>query len=80
MVFSLHYQNGTKESKGSQAKYQEIIIMPSIYVYGRQVGISRGSVGMGRSQVGTDRCKSRFSLHKSGLGLYKLGLIVTSCC
>ena len=57
---------GTKESKRFQAKYQEIIIMPSIYVYGRQVGISRGSVSIGRSQVGTDRYESGLSLHKSG--------------
>ena len=52
--FSLQYQNDTQESKKFQAKYQEIIIMPFIYVYGRQVGIGRGSVGIGRSQVGTD--------------------------
>ena len=70
---SLQYQNGTKESKRFQAKYQEIIIMPSMYVYGRQVGISRGSVGIGRSQVGTDRYESGLSLHKSGLGLHKSG-------
>ena len=78
--FSLQYQNDTKESKRFQAKYQEIIIMPLIYVYGRQVGIGRGSVGIGRSQVGTDRYKSGLSLHKSGLGLHKSGLIVTSRC
>ena len=63
-----------------QAKYQEIIIMPSVYVYGRQVGIGRGFVGIGRSQVGTDRYGSGLSLHKSGLGLHKSGLIVTSRC
>ena len=74
--FSLQYQNDTKESKMFQAKYQEIII----YVYGRQVGIGRGSVGIGRSQVGTYRYKSGLSLHKSGLGLHKSGLIVTSRC
>ena len=67
--FSLQYQNGTKGSKTFQAKYQEIIVIPSIYVYGRQVGISRGSMGIGRSQVGTDRYRSGRSLHKSGLGL-----------
>ena len=78
--FSLQYQNGTKESKRFQTKHHEIIIMPSINVYGRQIGISRGSVGIGRSQVGTDRYKSDFSLHKSGLGLHKSGLIVTSRC
>ena len=44
-VFSLQYQNSTKE----------IIIMPSLYVSRRQVGISRGSVSIARSQVGTDR-------------------------
>ena len=76
--FSLQYQNDTKESKRFQAKYQEIIIMSFIYVYGRQVGIGRGSVGIGRSQVGTDRYKSMLSLHKSGLGLHNSGLIVTS--
>ena len=54
-LFSLQYQNDSQESKRFQAIYQEIIIMPFIYVYGRQVGISRGSVGIGRSQVGTDR-------------------------
>ena len=77
---SLQYQNDTKESKGFQAKYQEIINLPFIYVYGRQVGIGQGSVGIGQSQVGTDRYKSGLSLHKSGLGLYKSGLIVTSRC
>ena len=48
----VQYQNGTKESKMFQANFQEIIIMPSIYVhvYGRQVGISRGSVGIGRDR------------------------------
>ena len=80
MFFSLQYQNGTKGSKTVQTKYQEIIIMPSIYVYGPQVGICRGSVGIGRSQVGTDRYESGLSLHKSGLGLLKSGLIVTSRC
>ena len=50
----------------------------SIYVYGRQVGIGRGSVGIGRSQVRTYCYKSSLSLHKSGLGLQKSGLIVTS--
>ena len=64
--FPLQYQNSTKESKRFQAKYQDIIIMPSLYVYGRQVGISRGSVCIGRSQVGTDRYKSGLSLHTSG--------------
>ena len=54
--------------------------MPFIYVYGRQVGIGRGSVGIGRSQVGTDNYKSGHSLHKSGLGLHKSVPIVTSCC
>ena len=78
--FSLQYQNDTQESKRFQAKYQEIIIMPFIYVFGRQVGIGRGSVGIGRSQVGTDRYKSGLSLHKSGLGLHKSWLIVTSRC
>ena len=70
----------TKESKKCQAKYmyQQIIIMPSIFVYGRQVGISWGSVGIGRSQVRTDLYKSGLSLHKLGLGLHKSGLIVTS--
>ena len=69
-----------KRARFFQAKYQEIIFMPSIYeyisyVFGRQVGISRGSVGIhvGRSQVGTDRYKSGLSLHKSGLGLHKSG-------
>ena len=82
MFFPLQYQNGTKESKRFHAKYQEIMIMFSIYVhvYGRQVGIRRGFVGKGRIQVGTYRNKSGFSLHKSGLGLYKSGLIVTSRC
>ena len=65
--FSLQYQNDTQESKRFQAKYQDIIIIPFIYVYGRQVGIGRGSVGICRSQVGTYRYKSGFSLHKSGL-------------
>ena len=55
-------------------------VMPSIYVYGSQVGISRGSVGIGRSEVGTDQYKSGLSLHKSGLSLHKSGLIVTSRC
>ena len=64
---SLQYQNDTNESKRFQAKYQEIIITAFIYVYGRQVGIGRGSVGIGRSQVGTYRYNSGFSLHKSGL-------------
>ena len=77
-VFLPQYQNGTKESKKCQAKYQQIIIMPSIFVYGRQVGISWDSVGIGRSQVGTDRYKSGLSLNKLGLGLHKSGLIVTS--
>ena len=61
-----------------QVKYQEIIIMPSIYV--RKVGISWGSFSIGRSQVGTDCYKLGLSLHKSGLGLHKSGLIVISCC
>ena len=69
-----------KRVLGSKRKYQEIIIMPSLYVYGRQVGISRGSVGIGRSQVGTDRYESGLGLHKSGLGLHKSGLIVKSRC
>ena len=80
--FSLQYQTDTQESKRFQAKYQQNIFMPFIYVYGRQVGISRGSVGIlvGRSQVGIDRYKSGLSLQKSGLGLHKSGLIVTSRC
>ena len=78
--FSLQYQNDTKESNSFQAKYQEIISMPFIYVYGCQVGIGRGSVGIDPSQVGTDRYKSGLSLYKSGLGLHKSGLIVTSRC
>ena len=64
--------------KKKKKSTKEIIIMPSMYVYWHQVGISRGSVSIGRSQVGTDRYISGFSLHKSGLGLHKLGLIVTS--
>ena len=71
--FSLQYQNDTQESKRLQAKYQEIIIMPCIYVYGRQVGIGQSSVGIGGSQVGTYGYKLGLSLHKSGL-------IVTSRC
>ena len=78
--FTSVYQNGTQESRTFQVKYQEIIIMPSIYVYGRLVGISRGFVGIGRSQVGADRYESGLSLHKSGLDLHKSGLIVTSRC
>ena len=65
--FSLQYQNDTQESKRFQAKYQEIIIMPFIYVYGRQVGIGRGSVGIGRGSVGIGRSQVGTDRYKSGL-------------
>ena len=57
----------SKRARGSQQNIKKLLFLPFIYLYGRQVGIGRGSVGIGQSQVGTDRYKSGLSQHKSGL-------------
>ena len=54
----MHLKSKVKSERNSKkfdSNYWGIIMRNCYYVYGRQVGISRGSVGIGRSQVGTDR-------------------------
>ena len=49
-------------SKRVQAKYHEIIIMPSLYVYGRQVGVLSAYVEGKSGQIVINRglvCTSR---------------------